>query len=135
MNLADSTFGIGGQARAVLALLESHNRSTSGIDVIQRVETSPWYNGREQGVLFSFGAHTGPVLRIAVFEHRNSDSLCALMWRDDTWGMNPPTIESHQKKAYPTDNKWDVAKSVEWGKIGEMVHWILDQFDEFVSDL
>ena len=100
-----------------------------------RIETAPWYNGRERGIVISVCKYAGDVLRIAIFEHRNSDSICALKWRSPV-GMNPPTIQSDGPLAYPTDNKHaDIAFSVGPGEIGKMADWVTDQIDEEIRSL
>lgn len=130
-HMADPTFGINGQALAVLALLSGRENELA----FRVVKTAPWYNGRERGVLFRFGNEAGPVLNVAVFEHRNSDQLCAVAWVRDGWGTNPPNISTDGGFAYPTDNKYDVSHSVPYGRAGDMELWVLKRVREFADSI
>lgn len=96
------------------------------------LETAPWYNGRERGFVISMAKSIGgKAIHIAFFEHRNSDSICALRCVTSDFGMNPPTLQSHGEAFYPTDNKFDdIAFSVGPGEIGKMADWIYDQLKE-----
>lgn len=132
---ADVTFDLNHQALAVLHYLAAYEL-TYPEDVLVDVKTAPWYNGRERGVVFSVGALlTGEYLHVAVFEHRNSDSLCALRWVNTSGYMNPPTIVSDGNRAYPTDNKSnDIVFQVDPGEIGEMATWVRDQMQNYLDE-
>lgn len=130
--LVDLSLGVNCQAWAVAHYL-TRVENNYGFD---RVETAPWYNGRERGLVFSFGwwQYLKPVLRIAVFEHRNSDDIVALEWQVPNWGMNPPTMASEGNLAYQTDNKWnDLAHSIPVGRAGDMAIWVQSRLREFAD--
>lgn len=131
MNICDPTLSIGRQAWAVAAMLNQSDGLDASDDF--HCETSAWYNGRERGLVFRCGTLFGPVLCIAVFEHRNSDTLCALRWEAKLWGINPPTIESDGDAAYHGGNKYNVAHEVGYGNAGKMAQWIAEQFQAFVA--
>ncbi len=88
-----------------------------------------WYNCREQGYVISL--HVGKSqLNIAFFEHRNSDSICAVLWEEVT--INPPTIDS-AKFGNIYKDKYDLSHSVNYGRVLEMGQWICDQMESFVT--
>ena len=64
-----------------------------------------WENCREQGYVISLRLPTySKQLNIAFFEHRNTDSICAIVWEQRT--LNSPTIETAEfGDVYKT--KWD----------------------------
>ncbi len=131
MKLARTDFSLNPQALAVLHLVAGHDTDCD----TYRVETSPWYNGRERGIVFSCAPNDFKVnmQHIAVFEHRNSDRLCALKWTE-AFAMNPPTLESSGHLAYSTNNKFDdIVFSVGYGKIGKMASWVIEQMEEYIA--
>ena len=136
MNIVDTTFGLNNQALAVLYFLNGRKLNLEKGDR-PHLKTAPWYNGRERGFVLSVHpimAHSKPLLHIAVFEHRNGDGMCALRWENPQWNINPPTIESDGKLAYPTDNKYDdIAFQVEHGEVGKMAEWVFDQVQDCID--
>lgn len=126
--------GAGAQARAVLAYLQA----TDGIESSWnhekgRYDAEPkiarWENCREQGYVISLrGSDYTEGINIAFFEHRNSDSICAVVWNGTS--MNSPTIETANfGEAYAT--KWAVDHTVGYGKAAEMAEWILEKLGSF----
>lgn len=131
--------GANHQARAVLAFLqgsdslvdESYNKD------LHKYEAEPtvarWENCREQGYVISMRTKDyKKQLNIAFFEHRNSDSICAVKWEQIT--MNSPTIDTAKfgKKVYK--DKYDVSHSVGYGKVAEMAEWIEKEFQKFWAE-
>lgn len=117
--------GINAQAQAVLILLNGMN-----CDRLQNrnMQTTTWYNGRERGLCFYVDDFVKRKRRcVAVFEHRNSDDLCALKWEDDI-NINPPlsNLETFER-AYKGGNKHNIDFSVGWGEIGKMAMWVRAQ--------
>jgi hypothetical protein len=79
--------------------------------------------------MLNFYGKNGPKqLNIAFFEHRNSDSICAVKWEEIT--MNSPTINTANFGDVYKD-KYDVSHSVGYGKILEMAEWIEQQMTNF----
>lgn len=120
------------QARAVLAMLShftiesSWNPTTHRYDA--EINVGRWENCREQGYILSLVAPWSKQLNIAFFEHRNSDSICAIKW--EQFSMTSITIDTAVfGDVYKT--KWDVSHTVDYGHIVEMVEWIRTQFTEF----
>lgn len=86
-----------------------------------------WENCREQGYIVSLATNVRQ-LNIAFFEHRNSDSICAVMWEQSS--MNSITIENARFGDVYKD-KFDVSHKVGYGRVLEMANWINEQFCVF----
>ncbi len=131
----DLTFGVGYQAMAVLHFLKGlADGESDGVSWT----TSPWYNGRECGVVLTvtrFGTGVKQSCHsIAWFEHRNSDQICCLEW-DHGMGINPVSANMDEAivQAYKGDNKWSVAASFKYGEVGKVADWIYKRFGEVLK--
>lgn len=125
--------GANWQAQAVLAYLRNMTIEESWDDNFHRytteIEVARWHNCREQGYVAKlYSKDCAKQLNIIWFEHRNSDSICALKWEEFT--INFPTIDSEELAKVYTD-KWVSHKSVEHGNIVEMGEWISKTFNEW----
>jgi len=126
--------GANWQAKAVLAALQRHEciveeSYVSGQGYQAKFSVGRWENCREQGYIVSMRDYFNPKmpqLNIAFFEHRNSDSICAIKWIQGS--MNTLTIDT-AKFGDVYKDKYDVSKSVGYGKIMEMAEWIEEQFE------
>jgi hypothetical protein len=134
--LVDSTFGIGSQALAVMSYLNAHDgiessRCTNTNKYLAELNAAPWYNGRERGIVFYLRSEDYvKQINIAVFEHRNSDAICALLWTGRTF--NPPTLSDVPDGVYK--DKWDVTHEVTYGYAANMAEWIYYQLDNFWTE-
>lgn len=132
MKLFHNHDGANYQAQAVLAILNSRTIDASYNPVTRQYEAQPnfarWENCREQGYVISFRIGI-PQLNIAFFEHRNSDSICAVEWEQPT--MNSPTIDTMDTKGTVYKDKHDVSKSVNVGHYEEMADWIMERLGAF----
>lgn len=127
--MIDMNFGINPQAMAVMQYM----RVFSGIEPSWSKETksyraeitvAPWYNGRERGVVFSLKDRSyRRQLNIAVFEHRNSDQICAVMF--EAYTFDPPTL------ADASESKGNVGKVFGHGRAADMAQWVYDQLEAF----
>lgn len=126
--------GANAQARAVLAYLSAHDGLEGTYDVMRREyrarpEVARWHNCREQGYVVSMRSiHGGRQINIAWYEHRNTDSICALVWEQVTISGNPPSIETMNPKR---DSKWDTDHSEPYGRAMEMALWIYGRLVAF----
>ncbi len=112
------------QAQGVLAFIRDHESQT---------KVARWENCREQGYVLTLVAPDyKEQLNIAFFEHRNSDSICAVKWKQ-TPTINAPTIDTAKFNGVYTD-KYDVSHSVGYGEITEMSHWIRKQLDDYIEE-
>lgn len=120
--------GAGYQSRAVLCFLEGNLHDEIGKTTVAR-----WENCREQGYVLSLvHPKRADQLNIAFFQHRNSDEICAVEWKEVT--MNSPTIETANfGGVYKT--KGDVSFCVPWGKIKEMADWITNRLTVFIESV
>ena len=135
--LIDFTFGINNQALAVMHMLDRAPDFADYKDGFYQtyIKTVPWYNGRESGFVVSMKEHyyDGKCLHIAVFEHRNSDGLCALRWYTDSFYFNHPLEDKNIfDVAYGGENKtkYDLAFTVNYGECGKMADWVYSQLEE-----
>jgi len=122
------------QARAVLAYLSHY----SGIDDSwdeewKKYKATPkiarWENCREQGYIISLRSEDYErQLNTIFFEHRNSDSICAVKWEQRS--LNSLTIDNAKfGDIYKT--KYDTSFSVRYGEVIKMADWIWEQLTEF----
>lgn len=127
--------GANKQARAVLAILQGFSIEESWNSERREYEAQPyvarWENCREQGYVVSLRA-LGEQLHIAFFEHRNSDSICAIRWKQVY--INSPTIDTAEFAGQCYKDKWDVSKEVRPGNITDMADWIGGEFESFWRD-
>jgi hypothetical protein len=138
--IIDRSFNIGNQALAVMNYLDVssdflpyENGRYMGADF----NTKPWYNGRERGVVVSMSINFAKTLHIAFFEHRNSDTICALKWETDRPYFNHPLEDPNIFDiAYggKEKTKWDTSFSVSPGEAGKMAHWIYEQFEKYYQE-
>jgi len=120
------------QARATLMLLQRDaNIEESWNDEWKRydaeIQVARWENCREQGYVVSLRNKKRDQLNIAFFEHRNSDSICAVKWQQES--MDTLTIDN-AKFGDVYKDKYDTSHSVDYGKAYEMAEWIIKQFTE-----
>lgn len=120
------------QARATLMFLqrdadieESWNDKWKRYDA--EIQVARWENCREQGYVVSLRNKKREQLNIAFFEHRNSDSICAVKWQQES--MNTLTIDN-AKFGDVYKDKYDTSHSVEYSKAYEMAEWIIEQLRE-----
>lgn len=122
-------------ARAVLVLLQgigdiesSWNEEFKDYDA--RIKVARWENCREQGyVVFMRSADYKRQINIAFFEHRNSDSICAVKWEQVT-GNASPTIESADFGDVYKD-KYDTSHAVSYNQHYDMAKWIKGELEKF----
>lgn len=129
--------GANKQAQAVLAMLSDFEIESSFDDLTRKYLASfklgRWENGREQGYILSLlKKDYSRQLNIAWFEHRNSDSICAIKWEQKS--VNSLTIDTAVFGDQCYTDKWHVSKSVGYGQILEMSKWIEDQFETFWTE-
>lgn len=122
------------QAKAVLAFLqvianidESWNKEAQRYEA--EIKVSRWENFREQGYVVSLRSRDYKrQLNIIFFEHRNSDSICAVKWEQIT--TNAPNIDIAEFGNVYKD-KYDTSHSVGYGKVSEMAEWIAEELKKF----
>jgi hypothetical protein len=132
--MLNRNYGIGAAALAVQAYIESRDGVESSWNkekgrYMAEPRVAPWYNGRERGiVIYMVNRDYSDQINIAVYEHRNSDNICALMWNQLTY-MDPPTLATMPKGVF--ESKWDVTESWPYYKAVDAAEWVVAQLDEF----
>jgi hypothetical protein len=122
------------QAKAVLAFTQRESNIEKSWDAEQkRYKAEPrvarWENCREQGYIISLKTEDySKQLNIVFFEHRNSDSICAVKWEQSA--MNTITIENAQFGDVYKD-KYDTSFSVGYGEVVKMADWITKELNDF----
>lgn len=129
--------GANWQAQCVLAYLRTY--SESAIDESWNKEHSfyeahfevgRFENCREQGYVFSV-FYKNQQRNYAVYEHRNSDELCVVVF--DGLTINTPTLEMVCKAM--GDSKWNYTKSFSCGKVVECGDYIFKDIKNFIKNL
>ena len=126
------------QARSVLMFLQNCSDIEESWDDIKKkymadISVARWENCREQGYVVSLNSSDYKrCVHIAFFEHRNSDSICAVKW-EQAGLINSPTINT-AKFGDMYKDKYDVSFEVTWGKIKDMADWIKGELREFWLD-
>lgn len=120
------------QARATLMFLQRNANIEESWNAEYKIyeaeiKVGRWENCREQGYVVSLRNKKREQLNIAFFEHRNSDSICAIKWQQES--LNTLTI-NNAKFGDVYKDKYDTSYSVECGKAYEMSEWIIGQLTE-----
>jgi hypothetical protein len=87
-------------------------------------------NCREQGYIFSV-RYDGKQRNYCVYEHRNSDELCVVVF--DALTINTPTLDMVSDAM--GDNKWNYTKAFPCGQIMECGDYILDNIRKWIDGL
>lgn len=137
MALVDFTFNINHQALAVGHLLNGWDGIESSWDGNRyraRIETAPWYNGRERGLVMVLRDDAWKCKKVCVavvYEHRNSDSVCVVNWEAERGYLNPPTLEDTPDGVYK--DKWDTSASFKYPGCQQAADYIYDVFEKFCA--
>lgn len=115
---SDFNDGANWQAQCVLAYLRAHLERKENINVVR------YDNCREQGYIF-FKQEENRQMNVAVYEHRNSDSICIVAFESLT--KEPQNSDVWD---FMTD-KWDTTADFDYGHIVDCGKTIIDIFDEF----
>jgi len=124
--------GASAQARAVLAYLQENEGIEDSWDAemkrhLAEITVNRWENGRERGYVVSMQSYFCcglKQLNIAFFECRNSDSIHAVKWIQNS--MN--SIYSWERMKWDENDKWPT-HSVSYGKADVMARWIWKQLE------
>lgn len=123
--------GASKQARAVLCFVQDFTIEESWHSDHKKYLASPnvarWENCREQGYIISLRSKDySKQLNIAFFEHRNSDSICAIKWEQVS--LNSLTIDTADFNGQCYSDKYDVSHRVKYGQVSDMADWIINEF-------
>ena len=129
--------GANWQAKAVLAYLRSLKNHT--IDKTwnkkyhrysAEFNVGRYENCREQGYIFSVH-YKGKQRNYCVYEHRNSDDLCVVVF--DGLTINTPTLDMVSDAM--GDSKWNYTKEFPCGQIMECGNYIIDDIRKWIDGL
>jgi hypothetical protein len=133
-DLVQNPDGAGFQAQAVLAYVRYH--IGSGIEkswdkTNHRYAAEPkvtrYDNGREQGyIVWLRSRDYTKQINIAFYEHRNSDSICAVVSNNRTF--NAPVLSDITEVM---KDKHDTTKSFGFGKAADLAEWIVERLNKF----
>lgn len=127
--------GANWQAQAVLAYLRVTKNNAIDETWIKEnkcydasVKVGRYENYREQGYIFSV-RYKGEQRNYAVYEHRNSDQLCVVVFDGAT--INTPTNDMLFEAM--GDNKWNYTKAFDFGEIVPCGNYIIEDIKEFIN--
>lgn len=129
--------GANWQAQSVLAYLrvtkgnaidKTWNKEFHKYDA--SVEVGRYENCREQGYIFSV-LYKGMQRNYCVYEHRNSDDLCVVVF-DAVTINTPPNNMVFEAMG---DSKWNYTKAFPCGQIMECGDYILDDIKKWIDGL
>lgn len=95
-----------------------------------RVGVGRYENCREQGYIFSV-QYNGEQRNYCVYEHRNSDDLCVVVFDGVT--INTPMLKMVCDAM--EDSKWNYTKAFHCGQIMECGDYILDDVKKWIDGL
>lgn len=122
------------QAKAVLCFLQGlyHIEESWDNDLKEyqaKMQIARWENCREQGyVVYLKSRDYNRQLNIIFFEHRNSDSICAVKWEQKS--INALNIDS-AKFGDVYQDKYDTSFTVNCYEAKKMADWIKKQLVDF----
>lgn len=127
--------GANWQAQAVLAYLRVTKNNAIGNtwddeckSYLADVFVGRYENCREQGYIFSV-RYNGRQRNYAVYEHRNSDDLCVVVF--DAISTSTPAAELVWDAM--GDSKWNYTKAFGCGEIVSCGDYILDDMKDFIE--
>lgn len=92
------------------------------------VEVGRYENCREQGYIISV-LYNGNQRNYCVYEHRNSDDLCVVVF--DAVTINTPTNDIVFEAM--KDSKWNYTKAFGYGEIVSCGDYIIEDMKEFIN--
>lgn len=126
------------QAQMVLIYLRSHyedavrkSYSKKWKEYLVNIKVGRYENCREQGYVFSIW-YKGNQRNYAVYEHRNSDTLCVLISNSVT--LNTPSIDDMWRDKGENPSKYDYDEGFGCGEVVDCANFILEDMDETISD-
>lgn len=129
------------QAQAVLAYVKGNIRKLTEDKCYKRslmVQVGRYENCREQGYVITItfcGKKDGNPVNLqrnyAVYQHRNTDSICVLI--SNTWTINTPGIDDmwKDKGENPKSSQYD--KGFNWDDISGCGNYIIKDIEDFLS--
>lgn len=130
--------GADASSRAVLALVQGLCANFEDVDSnVDSVGVSRWSNCREQGYVATvrpklYEKDRPKQLNIAWFEHRNSDNICVVVWKQDT--IDAPTIHDADFSSFDIyKDKYDVTESFNYYQHFDCAVFISKQINTYLD--
>ncbi len=115
------------RANKELAIESSWNNEFHHYDA--EILVGRYENCREQGYILSIRDKLGKTRHYAIYEHRNSDDLCVVVFDKQT--INTPTLNDVCEAM--GDNKYNYTKSFPCGLIEDCGNYIIYDMKEFLD--
>lgn len=122
--------GANWQAKIILAYVQMMHHQVLDVAWDSNSHTSKasiyvgrYENCREQGYVFSL-IYRGNQRHYAVYEHRNSDTICVLISNKPS--MNTPDVETMWADKPENSTKWDYDKGFNCGEFEECTCFIIE---------
>ena len=133
--------GANWQAQAVLAYMKGNiirvedfvKYENKDKNLSYRARVGRYENCREQGYVFSIQVGYGNERHYAVYEHRNSDTLCVLI--SNGLCMNTPNVDFMWKDRGENASKYDYNKGFDCGSIMECGEWIINDMLKWAEEI
>ena len=129
------------QAQAVLAYVRGniyHLTDDKYYKTSLRIQVGRYENCREQGYVISinfYGKKNGNPVHLqrnyAVYQHRNSDTICVLI--SNTWTINTPGIDDMWKDKGENPSSFDYDEGFRWDDISGCGKYIIKDIEDFLS--
>lgn len=126
--------GANWQAQAVLAAVRYMSQMTLDLAYDKeknykraKIVVGRYENCREQGYIFTLLVDWETIYNVAVYEHRNSDSLCVK-------GFEGSFINTPRADDLKMSDKYDYDKSFNCGKIMDCAEWIDSVFERKIME-
>lgn len=130
--------GANWQAKIILAYMQMMHYQVLDLawDKERHKSTASMYVGRyencrEQGYVFSL-LYRGNQRHYAVYEHRNSDTICVLISNKAT--MNTPDVTTMWANKPENCTKWDYDKGFDCGEFKECTCFIIDDMSKILKE-
>ena len=133
--------GANWQAQAVLAYIRGNiirledfvKYENKDKNLFYKARVGRYENCREQGYVFSIQVGYGNDRHYAVYEHRNSDTLCVLI--SNGLCMNTPNGKFMWNDRDENASKYDYNKRFDCGDIVKCGEWIIDDMWEWAEGI
>ena len=134
--------GANWQAQAVLAYMKGNiirvedfvKYENKDKNLSYRARVGRYENCREQGYVFSIQVGFRNERHYAVYEHRNSETLCVLI--SNGLCMNTPNVDFMWKdRGGENASKYDYNKGFSCGEIMECGEWIINDMLEWAEEI
>lgn len=125
------------QAQAILTLLRGMMYEVTSIKVNDTskvyLEVGRYENCREQGYVVALCCEYTPLVYYCFFEHRNSDDICVIKFKDNS--INTPSVDTIWKDK---KDKYDVDMSFGCNEVVNATEWIIDdmkcELNEYIEN-